>query len=318
MFRRRADCRAHHFPQIKSVHSLIASTSAHDRIALNMATDKRIKFWRVRDLRNLELLSARQERSFPRRIHDRFEISVIESGAERLCYRRKTYTASAGSVVVISPGEAHAAQAVDDTGWSYRAFYPSASDVQDAAGEEFEGRVSTPSFSSPVIQDEYLARIIRELHMLLESPNSALAQETYARWAAFQLVTRHASNPPAVASVGNEHRAVRLARDFIQEHYQQNISLAHLAQVAGLSPFSHGADLHQANWAPATRVSESGAGEPSQTTPGKWRAHCAGRIRNWFCRSEPSHPPLQASIWSDAWSILDAARTFKTFPGSEE
>lgn len=204
---------------------------------MNMATDKRIKFWRVRDLRNLELLSARQERSFPRRIHDRFEISVIESGAERLCYRRKTYTASAGSVVVISPGEAHAAQAVDDTGWSYRAFYPSASDVQDAAGEEFEGRVSTPSFSSPVIQDEYLARIIRELHMLLESPNSALAQETYARWAAFQLVSRHASNPPAVGSVGNEHRAVRLARDFIQEHYQQNISLAHLAQVAGLSPF---------------------------------------------------------------------------------
>ena len=30
------------------------------------------------------------------------------------------------------------------------------------------------------------------------------------------------------------------------------------------------------------------------------------------------HPPLQAPIWSDARSILDAARTFKTSPGVEE
>jgi len=204
---------------------------------MNMVTDQRIKFWRVRDLRNLELLSARQERCFPRRIHDRFEISVIESGTERLCYRGNTYTAPAGSVVVISPGEAHAAHAADETGWSYRAFYPSASDVQDAASEALEGKVSTPSFSSPVIHDQYLSRVIRELHMLLESPNSALALETHASWAAFQLVSRHAHNPPPVAAVGNEHRAVRLARDFIQQHYQENVSLVQLARLAGLSPF---------------------------------------------------------------------------------
>src|SRR4029079_6070394 len=100
--------------------------------------------------------------------------------------------------VVISPGEAHAAHAADETGWSYRAFYPSASDVQDAASEALEGKVSTPSFSSPVIHDQYLSRVIRELHMLLESPNSALALETHASWAAFQLVNRHVHNPPPV------------------------------------------------------------------------------------------------------------------------
>jgi AraC-like DNA-binding protein len=204
---------------------------------MNMVTDKRIKFWRVPDLRNLELLSARQERSFPRRMHDRFEISVIESGAERLWYRGNTYTASAGSVVVVSPGEAHAAEATDETGWSYRAFYPSAADVQDAAAEAVEGRISPPSFSSPVIHDEYLSRIIRELHLLLELPNSALALETHARWAAFHLVSRHANNPPAVAAAGNEHRAVRLAREFIQQHYQENVSLVQLARLTGLSPF---------------------------------------------------------------------------------
>jgi hypothetical protein len=75
---------------------------------MNMVTDKRIKFWRVPDLRNLELLSARQEHSFPRRMHDRFEISVIESGAERLWYRGNTYTASVDTpeVILPSPGGA--------------------------------------------------------------------------------------------------------------------------------------------------------------------------------------------------------------------
>jgi len=213
------------------------SGSERDVTLMKMASGERIKFWRVRDLRNLELLSATQERRFPRRIHDRFEISVIESGAERLWYRGRSYTAPAGSVVVISPGEAYAAQAVDEAGWSYRAFYPSAADVKDAASEALEGKVATPSFSSPVIHDEYLSGIIRELHILLESPNSALAVDTYACRAAVQLVTRHADNSPAVAAAGKEHRAVTLARDFIQEHYQQNIGLGQLACLAGLSPF---------------------------------------------------------------------------------
>ena len=197
-----------------------------------------MKFWRVQGLRNLELQRAAQEgHSFPKRLHEGFEISVIERGAERLLYRGSSYIAPAGSVVVINPGEVHAACSADQSGWSYRSFYPTAADVRDAASSAAGRILPPPSFSLPVIQDKHVCRILRRLHTLLESPNSALAQESYSIWVASQLVTRHADNRSVPMRVGKEPRAVKLAQEFIRAHASENVTLAQLTGETGLSSF---------------------------------------------------------------------------------
>lgn len=201
--------------------------------------DRSLKFWRVQGLRNLELLHATQNEcsSFPRRMHEGFEISVIERGAEKLIFRGSTYIAPAGSIVVINPGEVHSARAANGAGWSYRAFYPTAADVRDAASTAAGKILPTPSFSTPVIQDKHVCRILRHLHTLLELPNSALAQESYSIFVASQLVTRHAEDRPTPRAVGKEPRAIKLARDFIQAHASENVTLAQLTSLTGLSSF---------------------------------------------------------------------------------
>jgi len=202
-------------------------------------TDGRaIRFWRVDGLRNLELMRATQEtRAIPRRLHEGFEISIIEKGAQKLFCRGATHLAPAGSVVLINPGDVHSAEGLNQTGWSYRSFYPTSADMRDATSTAAGRALPTPSFSTPVIQDRHVARILRELHGLLELPKAALAQESYSIWVASQLATRHADQRPTPKAVGREHKAVSIARDFIEATYAENISLAQIANLTGLSSF---------------------------------------------------------------------------------
>jgi AraC-like DNA-binding protein len=206
--------------------------------------DRSVKFWRVHGLRNLEMQRAELKgHSFSKRLHEGFEISVIERGNERLTYQGSSYTAPAGSVVVINPGEVHAASGAHQNGWSYRSFYPTAADVRDAASSAAGRLLPIPSFSTPVIEDRHVSRILRRLHALLELPNSALAQESYSIWVASELVTRHADYRPATWSVGKEPAAIKLAQDiklaqeFIRANSSDNVTLAQLTSVTGLSSF---------------------------------------------------------------------------------
>jgi AraC-like DNA-binding protein len=202
------------------------------------SSDRAVKFWHVTDLRNLELMQAnRNVHSLPRRLHEGFEISVVERGAEKLSYRGSTYIAPEGSVVVINPGEVYSAGSVDRSGWSYRAFYPTAADVRDAASSATRKELATPHFSSPVIQDKHVWTILQQLHSFLEQPKSALAQESFSIWVAAELVTRHADVRPPLRVVGKEHRAVTLTLEFIHAHFAENVTLTQISRLTGLSGF---------------------------------------------------------------------------------
>jgi len=200
-------------------------------------TGNKTKFWRVRALRNLELMSASyQMRSLPRRILERFDISLIEDGAARVQYRGGSYLASQGDIVVVNPGEAYSVQPADQHGWMFRSFYPTAADVGDAASEAMARPLPAPSFSRPVIQDSYVAELIRNLHVLLETPDMALERESCSVWAAAQLVTRHADEG-AQSKLAPADDAIRQVRDYINDNFSRNLTLGELAQIAGLSPF---------------------------------------------------------------------------------
>ena len=196
------------------------------------------KYWRVPELRNLELLHAKYKgRSFPRRINEGFEISLIENGAQFVNTRGGTSLASRGSIVVINPSEAYSVKAADGTGWTCRSFYPTANSVRDAALGARARTAAIPFFPQSTIEDAGLAAIIRHLHLLLGSSASTLAQESYSIWAATQLVLRHAAHPPIVRPPGREHKAVGRVMEYINAHYADDLSLDEIASIANLSPF---------------------------------------------------------------------------------
>ncbi|WP_416674922.1 AraC family transcriptional regulator [Egbenema bharatensis] len=196
-----------------------------------------VKFWRDPGLDNTEMLHARYiTHAFSRHTHDGYAIGVIESGVEAFTYRGATYQAPAGSVVIIHPGEVHTGYAGIPEGWAYRMLYPDASLIQRAAAEVNPAAHHLPFFPQPVIQDRWLAEQLRRMHQAIEASDLSLERESRFLWTLAQLIVRHADDRPIIPPISQEHAAVQTARDYIERHYAEAISLNQLAQITHLKP----------------------------------------------------------------------------------
>lgn len=196
-----------------------------------------VKFWQAPDLGKLDLLHARYiTHSFTRHTHDGYAIGIIEQGAETFFYRGGLHIAPAGSAVIINPGEVHTGQAHDHNGWTYRMLYPEAALVQRAAAE-VSAKISLPDFPEPVIFDRQLVGQIRRLHVALESSGSALERESILVATLAQMITRHAAGFFRPAATAGPYQAVQRARDYLDAHFADNVSLDELARVANLSSY---------------------------------------------------------------------------------
>jgi AraC-like DNA-binding protein len=216
--------------------------------------EERVQFWagaRSRQDRPSEGRYITQ--NFTRHTHDGNAIGVIEQGAETFFYRNAGHVAPAGSVVVINPGEVHTGHARDESGWTYRMLYPDASLLVNAAA--MISRAVLPDFPEPVIFDPPLADRIRKLHTVLETSSFRLERESALLETLTELIARHGERPnarrdaaPCPAWAGTCHSAplprqgasvpaVTRAREYIEANYQRNISLADLADIAGVSGY---------------------------------------------------------------------------------
>lgn len=199
---------------------------------------ERVKFWRDPVLRGLEMLHATYVTySFSRHAHEGFGIAIVESGVMEFDYRGASHLAPAGSVVITQPGEMHTGHAFLETGWTYRTLLPAVDWLQQAATELSDQSGAVPYFSSPVIHDTHLNQQLINLHRTLELSPSSLERESRFLWGLTQLIHGYASHQPQMKPVGQENGAVQLARDYLNCHYTQNISLDELATLVSLKPF---------------------------------------------------------------------------------
>lgn len=198
---------------------------------------EKAKFWCDRSFGNLELLRATYiEHSFSRHIHEGYAIGVIEAGIEGFRYQGANHVAPPSSIVIVHPGEVHTGHAVTKSGWTYRMFYPEAYLLQKAASQIADRFQPLPYFPTPVIQDLQLATRLRYLHLCLEDSTSLLEKESLLIWTFARLIAKYAQAPPAIASIGAEASAVRKTREYINDNYEENISLEQLANLVNLKP----------------------------------------------------------------------------------
>ena len=205
---------------------------------MNPNSREHSKYWRAEGFDDLELLSATYfTHSFDRHIHEGYAIGVILQGAEKFYYRGAIHSAQQGQLVAINPGEIHTGQAVTQDGWMYRMIYPSILLMRQIALEMTGKDWQIPYFPKPVMDDPELADLFRRVHMVLEHSHSNMERETALRDVMGAFILRHAENRLIVPLHHNEQRAVRIARDYLETHYAENVSLETLATYAGISPF---------------------------------------------------------------------------------
>ncbi|RAQ93991.1 AraC family transcriptional regulator [Thermogemmatispora tikiterensis] len=203
-------------------------------------------FWRDTDLGDLEVLHASYlTHAFAPHRHASFALSVIDQGAGALWYRGATHLAPAGSQVWLNPDEIHTGQVAGTQGWVYRAIYPGTELVAELAAT-IAGRSWRAYFSpTPILFDQTLADLLRRLQTALAENRPLLERESWLLHTYAYLLTRHAERPLTIPPLRTEPRAIRVAREYLEAHFPQNISLTHLAGVTGLSPFHLARTFHQ-------------------------------------------------------------------------
>lgn len=192
------------------------------------------KMWRAQAFGGLELMRARFFRfKFAPHVHDETMIVVTGSGTGQPYFRGEVHRIVPGDVVALRPGEPHEGGPALNSTWRYRSFYVT-SGIMARVAQELG---SVPQFAGGVIHDPAAASALRAAHVALEESASELARESMLLDALVNLMKRHAAGNASPRREGDEHRAVRVVRDYLESLPKENVSLETLAREANLSPY---------------------------------------------------------------------------------
>lgn len=144
-----------------------------------------------------------------------------------------------GSLSVIHPGEVHSAHDPDErtTPATYRVMYVAPPLLKGTAREIAGREVALPFFAAPILNDPLLAKRFLGFHVASESAASKLELDTRQQSLLTQFVLRHAGTPVSSLNLCRERRAVRRAREYLEDNFAENVGLDQLARLVDLSPY---------------------------------------------------------------------------------
>lgn len=202
------------------------------------ATDKEwSRYYRDERLGGVDALHARFVRHrYPRHAHEYAVVALVERGAASYWYRGAQHTAPAETVFVINAGEPHTGDPVLADGYVYRVLYPT-SDFLSRFARELGVGSGTVHFKGAVIQDPRLSAALSAFHERLAAHAPAAQCESLLLSALARLVTRYGDPPGHPRGVGSERVAVTTAREFIEEHFGEDVTITKLAALSALSPY---------------------------------------------------------------------------------
>jgi AraC-like DNA-binding protein len=202
-----------------------------------MSSHEWSQIWRNTRL-NVELLQASFiQHAYPRHSHDYYVICVIERGLQSFTHQGVKHFTPAGGVILINPGDAHTGEAADKQGFQMRSLYPTASHMQSAAYELTGRHQELPFFNDVRVDNRQTKDNIIALHKVLTESESELECESRFTLTLTQLIKRYSDLHFSEQRLGKEKKAIQRARLYLDECFDQGISLTQLADYVSLSPY---------------------------------------------------------------------------------
>lgn len=198
------------------------------------------KLWNP-GLAGIELFHARLlHHRFGKHMHEEYTIGMNERGQGCYVYRGELWRSHPGSFNLINPGELHTGQPHDQKGWGFRNIYVSVPFVERVL-TQLEWQGGLPYFTEPAVWDQRLRTQFYQLFRLLNNsysqPTSQLQRQSLLLDFFAQLMLNHTQPGSALRSPKPEHAAIALAREYLEAHYSEAVSIDVLAHLTGLSPY---------------------------------------------------------------------------------
>lgn len=188
------------------------------------------RLWWFSDL-GIEMIRKELDTTIPKHTHDDWQIA---RGIRRWWHGRGVHGAGAGSLVIVGPGEVHATDAPGRSPWRVQSVRIPDSIFRTVADEEEVG-ATHPASGLSILDDGRLGSWYAMFWRAATEPASALERTSALNGLVAALLSRQGiplGPPRRVPS------AVDRAREFLHADPAREVSLAKLAEVAGLSPFT--------------------------------------------------------------------------------
>ncbi len=192
----------------------------------------------LKELGGLGLLKAHYlQKQFSKHVHEEYCIGVIEDGAQSFSRTGQLHVAPKGDIILVNADEIHTGSSALNSGWSYRAIYPTPEMLIDISQDFFSEKGEAPWFDQAVVHDEGLAHQLCLLFDLLEQKENLLLKETLYLSTIACLMARYGKQQRKLHDSSDAKCKILMVKDFILAHSEENISLHDLAALAGLSPW---------------------------------------------------------------------------------
>ncbi len=194
-------------------------------------------FWRDPALAFIEARTIADGRkvTYGRHAHEHFSIGAVTHGRSYYHYGKDTFQISAGTVVLMNPGDVHACNPIDNEPWSYQMLYidtPWLTDLQYQLG--FSTDQGYRPFNTPYTQDPVLYHGLLALYRILVDAQAEHLQKQSALVSYFSDVQERL-NPADTPAREVNHKLERAA-EFIRAQCTQALKLEDICQAAELSP----------------------------------------------------------------------------------
>ena len=205
------------------------------------APRQQVAVWRPRQVAGIEMVrGGATPHSAPRHFHEEFEIALRRGGGWEFHYRGVWHAVAAGTLVLTPPGAVHMVRSSRAAnGAMFHGLRLDADLLQRTATNLAGHPQRVPDFTTLFVRDRgtryFLLRLVAGLEERVAT--SPLEQDSWLQDALGHLILRHGAAKLTMRPVGAEHRAVQRARQYLEEHAEQQVALAELARVADLSAF---------------------------------------------------------------------------------
>jgi AraC-like DNA-binding protein len=176
--------------------------------------------------------------------HDAVCVAVVGAGAAAFDCGRARHVAPAGSVFVIPAYEVHTGEPAADAGLGYRVLYIRPASLTGLLGDlglpgdtGSAGPGLAPRSADLVRPDAAAAGPLLRFHRAMTRPASPLERQHALLTAIAAVAAEYGYRSQPAPNLAREHRAVRQARDYLQAHPADPVTLRDLAEVSGLSMY---------------------------------------------------------------------------------
>jgi len=183
----------------------------------------------------IDAIAADSAIRFGRHTHDQFGIGLMERGGHKSSSGRGAVEAWPGDIITVNPGEVHDGAPIGQAGRAWRMLYVEPSIVAEISLDISGDRCGHTEFTRPVVRDKPLAFRFRQLFdsMAGAAPGRLKLDEGLVLLLA-PLVRPGRINRAESPGVPS---AMQSARAMIDDDPAAAVSLADLAQEAGLSRY---------------------------------------------------------------------------------